>query len=429
MSEDDIVSILQDYNNWDNTPQELGYIRTVYLQQLESYFNNNLIKVLIGQRRAGKSYILKQLIALLVNEKQVNCKNILYLNFEIEKLSFISDYHILGNVIDLYKAKLQPQGKFYCFFDEIQEVPGWEKIVTSLVADPHHDVEIILTGSNSNLLSSELATYLSGRYVTKNIFPFDYVEYCGYYQKNSDKQSFLDYLQFSGIPELYHLPNQELQLSFVQDLKNTILLKDIVQRYNVQQADLLEKIFLFLTDNIGNLFSLNALVKKLKNIGISSNTVTLGNYLQYIENTFLLSGVSRYDVRGKRILDGEKKYYLNDLAFRNFLSSSFDIGMGKLLENYVYNYLKVQGYSIYVGNTGTQEIDFIAEKKDQKIYIQVAYLLIDEQVVEREYGVLEAVKDNWEKIVISMDDIQLSPKNGIRHVRAWELDNFFDSLL
>jgi predicted AAA+ superfamily ATPase len=214
----------------------------------------------------------------------------------------------------------------------------------------------------------------------------------------------------------------ELKRSYIRTIKDSILLNDIVQRFKIQNIDLLEKIFLFLIDNISNLFSINSIEKKIKNLGYKTNAVTLGNYIKYLEYSFLFFSVERYNIKGKKILEGEKKYYLNDLGFRNYLSSSFDPGITKKLENFVFQTLIQKGYSVYVGTIDSDlEVDFVAEKLNQRIYIQVTYLLESKEVIEREYGNLEKIKDNWPKYVVSMDKISINPKNGIKHIKAWDL--------
>jgi predicted AAA+ superfamily ATPase len=406
--------------------KELGLLRPLYLGQIKKSLDNNLIKIIKGQRRSGKSYLLRQTIDYLVKKKNVDRKNILYLNFEIEAIARINSRKKLSDLIKIYLREFadQQQSKIYFLFDEIQEIPGWEKSVNSLVADPNIDCEIFVTGSNSKLLSGEFATYLTGRYIEIDIFLLSYQEYLALKSLDNNKQNFLEYINSAQTPEFHALQaNQELQRNFLNSLKNSILYQDIVSRYTVKHADLLDKFFLFIVDNIGNPFSLNSIGRTLKHIGIKANLVTLSNYLKYLEEVFLIASCERYDIKGKRILEGEKKYYISDIGFKNFLSSSFDPGVGKKLENYVYWTLKRNGFHVSVGNINASEVDFIAEKSQQKIYIQVTYLLNSENVVNREYASLENIRDNWPKIVTSLDDVHLNPKNGIEHLRLWLLED------
>lgn len=419
MKQTPLFPLLARYNFWEKPPEALGYIRRAYLDRLGDHVGNRLIKVLVGQRRAGKSVLMLQLIHRLITQNHVSARNILYINFELEHFAALRDKQALQVAVEQYIKTIKPRGRRYLFFDEIQEVPGWEKIINSLAADTTLNAEVFITGSNSNMLSSELATYLSGRFVCINVYPFSFPEFIAYTNTGCSKVALQKYLTFSGIPQLYQLDSETLQHSFMQALRDTILFNDVIRRHKIQAADLLEKTFAFLVDNIGNLFSLNSLVKKLKAMGVTTNAVTLGNYVRAIEQALLIYGVSRYDVKGKRILEGEKKYYLGDLGFKTFLSSTFDPGLGKVLENYVFNALQNGGYRIYVGTLGHAEVDFVAEKKDRKLYVQVCYDLTSESVIQREYAGLEKISDHWEKIVVSMDDIRLRPKNGIRHVQAW----------
>lgn len=424
MDKNTIFLLLQKYNFWSGDINNLWYQREEYLDYLsDSTGTNDLVKVLIGQRRVGKSYILKQFISKLIQSESVPPQNIFYLNLEYDDFSFIQTKEDLKTVFGIYRERLQNTGKIYLFIDEIQEVEWWEKFINSLRADHTVSVEIFITGSNSSLLSSELSTYLSGRYVTFPVYPFSFDEYLDFRQKERNKSSLLEYIGFSGIPELYNLPSAELQRNFISGLKDTIILKDLVKRYAIKEVDLLEKIFFFLSGNIWNLFSVNAIARKLKSEWINISPTTLSNYLKYLQNILVFSGAERYDLKWKRILEGEKKYYLNDLGFVNFLFSSFDNYAGKKLENYVYNALKKAQYTVYVGNIWDTEIDFVAEKNDKKIYIQATYLLVGEEVIKREYGNLRLIKDSFPKYVVSLDDIKLPRDDyGIEHVQAWNMD-------
>lgn len=373
----------------------------------------------------NKSYILKQIIYYLITEKKVNPKNILYINFELEDFIKIDDDTKLWELISIYLANNKTEEKFYLFFDEIQTISSWEKIVNSYRANDNYDVEIFITGSNSHLLSSELSTLIAWRYLEKHIFPFSYNEYLEFYNLANSKENLTNFINYTWIPEIYNLPNKEIQSDFFKSLKDTVLFKDIVKRYKIKEIDLLEKLFMFIIDNASKLFSLNSIVNKLKTIWIKTNAVTIWNYLKYIENTFLIYWVNRFDIKWKNVLEWQKKYYLWDLGFFNFILSSFDNSITRKLENYVFNYLQNKWYKIYTWNIWNLEIDFIAEKNDQKIYIQVAYILYNEDVIKREYWNLEKINDNWQKYVISMDEINIPSKNWITHVRAWEMEKYF----
>lgn len=414
---------IQAINYWERSPLTLGFIRAHYVTQALECLDNHLLKVLIGQRRSGKSYILKQIISHLLSQGIAN-QNILYLNFELHALQFIQEAETLAEIIKLYYTTLKPQGKVYLFFDEIQEVNEWETVINSYLADDRFDVEIFLTGSNAHLLSTELSTYVTGRYIEMSVYPFSFSEYANYKKLDISKTSLVEYLESSGIPELFHLKDDKQKTSYLMSLKDSIVMNDVVKRFNIKNPKLLLLILDFLIDNIGHLFSFNAVVKKLKACGVSLNAVTVGNYIHYLEMTYLIHGVSRYDLRGKRILEGERKYYINDLAFSNYFQSAFDNGVNRKLENHVYLALLQAGYKIHVGNIYNLEIDFVAEKNKQIIYIQVTYLLLSEEVIAREYGNLEKISDHWPKWVVSLDDLKFPPKNGIQHIHAWELQEY-----
>ena len=416
----EIFKKLKKYNYWQKQKIEAGFIRDIYLNRINKYIGNNLIKVFIGQRRVGKSYILRQIIQELISKK-VNPKNIFYLNKEIADFDEIKNYKDLKKIIEFYKKELKVKGKIYILLDEIQEIGQWEKIVNSLSQDYKEKYEIFLTGSNSKLLSGELSTYLSGRYACFEIFPFSFDEYAKYFNKPKDKNSFLKYLQTGGLPELYKLEDEEIKIHYVSSLRDTILLKDIVQRHKIKDAYLLENIFKFLTDNIGNLFSVKAVVDYLNSHKIKTNFETVSNYINYLLQSFLIYGVERFDIKGKAILSAGKKYYLNDLSFKNYFSSSFDYCLGKHLENIIYIHYRLAGYKIYVGRIGESEIDFIVEKGRDKKYIQAIHSLTNKKIIKKEFGNLKKARDAYEKIVISMDDVSLGDKNGIKHKLAWKI--------
>ncbi|MEA1962885.1 MAG: ATP-binding protein [Patescibacteria group bacterium] len=416
----EIFKKLEKYNYWQKKKIKIGSVRNVYLSRVEKYFGNKLIKVLVGQRRVGKSYLLRQIIQKLI-QKKINPKNIFYLNKELVDFDEIRNYKDLQKLIECYKKRIKPKGKLYILLDEIQEIEQWEKIVNSFSQDYKEEYEIFLTGSNSKLLSGELATYLSGRYVSFEVLPFSFKEYIKYFNIPKDKNSFLEYLKTGGLPELYKLKEEETKIHYLSSLRDAIILKDIVARYKIKDVYLLEKIFKFMTDNIGCLFSINKIAHYLNSQKIKTNFETVSNYINYLQQAFLIYEAECFDMKGKTILSGSKKYYLNDLSFRNYLSSSFDYGLGRHLENIVYLHYRSLGYKIYVGRIGKAEIDFIIEKEKEKKYIQVAYSLSNKKVIEREFGNLEKIRDAYEKTVISMDDVSLGNKNGIKHLQAWEM--------
>jgi len=417
----DTIKILKEVNYRDDKPLEIWYFRDTYIQEIKKYLWNRLIKVLIWQRRAGKSYIMRQILHFMIHDLKIKKKNILYLNFENKNLDFIKSHKDLSRVIDIYIKDIKPHWKVYFLFDEIQDIAWWEKVINSYKSNTIIDCEIFITWSNSTLLSGELATYLSWRYITKEIYPYSYHEYLGLTHQKRGMESFSTFINFSWIPELYNLPDKELQISFLESLKDTVIMKDIVKRYSIKDVDFLEKLFLFLADNIWWMTSLNNLVKKLKSMWIKTNTTTLWNYIKYIEHTFFMYGISRYDLRWKKILEWEKKYYCNDLWIKNLLLPSFDRFVSKQLENYVANTLRQKWYKIYVWEMPGMEVDFVAQKWNEIKYYQVSYSLSSEEVAKREYKSLEQINDNREKIIISMDTLTEPVIKGIRHIKAREL--------
>jgi predicted AAA+ superfamily ATPase len=411
-------NIIRKYNFWDEKNPEHGFYRADYTEKILTYTGNRLVKVLIGQRRTGKSYILRQLANKLINSG-VDRKNILYVNKEYTDFDFIATYIDLDDFVKFYKKQQNVSGKVYLFIDEIQNIVGWEHFVNSYSQDFIDEYEIFITGSNSKMLSGELATLLSGRYVEFEIFPFSFSEYLGILQKESSKQNFFEYLESGGLPELFNLQNDEIRRNYVSAIKDTVFLRDIIQRYSIKEPKLLEDIFVFLVNNAANLISVTNIVNYFKSLGRKTTYDTVSAYIGYMEDAFLVHKSERYDIKGKDTISGNCKYYINDLAYKNYLYTGFGYGIGYKLENLVYLNLKRAGYHVYTGVFREKEVDFVALKEDEILYVQATYLLIDEKTIEREYSPLESIADNYEKIVISLDEIQFPQKNGIKHKQIW----------
>jgi predicted AAA+ superfamily ATPase len=419
---DERWNALEKYNGWNGNTYPLGLERTFYLDKVEAFVGNKLIKVLVGQRRSGKSYILRQLAAKLTAKHGVPPRNILYINKEYLEFDFISDYQALEETYRLYKERLKPQGRIYLFLDEIQNVDGWERFVNSHAQDFAEECELFISGSNSRLLSSELATLLSGRYVEFHVFPYSYTEYLRLTGEEAGRPSYLSYLQIGGLPELHNLPNAESRRQYVASIKDTILLRDIVERKLVRDAKLLDDLFIYLVNNVSNLFSIQNVLNFFKSKNRKVSYDTLANYLGYIEESFLVYKAERYQIRGKDVVAGSSKYYLNDFAFKSYLYPGFAHGVGYLLENAVYLELRRRGYTVYTGSVRNKEVDFVATKDDRIVYIQTTYLMESQQTAEREYAPLLAINDNYEKYVVSMDELQLPSYQGIRHLQAWRME-------
>jgi uncharacterized protein len=414
------ISAIAKFNFWNENVIDLGYERKEYLEKIHRFSGNKLIKVLVGQRRTGKSYLLRQILRQLI-ESGVPPQNTFYINKEFVEFDFLTDYKALALMVDNYKAELKPLGKVYLFIDEIQTIESWERLVDSYSQDFADAYEIFISGSNSQMLSGELATLLSGRYVSFQIYPFSFPEFCQFKQIEQTRLSYIDYLQTGALPELFHLPEPETKRHYVSAIKDTVLLRDIIQRYNIKDAKLLEDIFVYLVNNASNLLSVSNIVNYFKSKSRKTNYETVSNYIQYIENTFLVHRAERYNIKGKEIISGTCKYYINDLAFKNYLYSGFGYGIGYLLENAIYLQLRQAGYEVFVGATRKGEIDFVVKKADRVLYIQVAYMLADEQTIEREYGAFDSITDNYEKFVVSLDEIVFPSNAGIKHIQAWKL--------
>ena len=400
-----------------------GFERKSYLNKVSKFIGNKLIKVLIGQRRVGKSYILRQIISYLISQKGVNPKYIFYVNKEYIGFDDIKSAADLENLFTFYQNELNVSGKIYIFLDEVQNIENWETFVNSYSQDFTNDYEIFITGSNSNLLSGELATLLSGRYTEFEIFSFSLFEFAEYKSLQINKESFLKYIQMGGLPEMFNFSDEEIQRHYIESLKDTIILRDIIERNKIKDVTLLEDIFKFSAVNIGNLTSFSNIVKYFKSMQKKTNYETISSYINYLKNAFIVHEAERYNLRGKQVLGGVRKYYLNDLAFKNYLFGYYPSDIGYNLENYVYLQLRRMGYKVHIGVFGDKEIDFVAQKHQKTIYIQVAYLLNEPKTFEREFGNLLLIKDNHEKIVVSLDDVKFSNYEGVKHLRPWELVN------
>ncbi len=371
---------LKKYNFWNGNVPQQGFLRIDYLNAIKSYCHNTLVKVIVGQRRTGKSYILRQIASDLI-ANGVHPHNIFYLNKEFIDFDFVNQYTDLEELIKLYQVTLKPQGKIYLFLDEIQNIAQWERLVNSYSQNFTESYEVFISGSNSKMLSGELATLLSGRYVNFEIFPFSFKEYAGITQQNSNKQTYINYMQSGGLPELLILPNEETKRHYVASVKDTVLLRDVIQRHAIKDPKLLEEIFIYLVNNAANLLSINNVTNYLKSKGRKTTYDTIANYIGYIEDTFLLHKAERLDIKGKDTIAGNVKYYCNDLAYKNYLYAGFGYGLGYQLENLIYLELRRMGYEVYIGVLPNKEVDFVAIKASQKLYVQSTYLLIDEVTI------------------------------------------------
>lgn len=387
-------------------------IREKYLSKIRPFYDQDLIKVITGIRRSGKSIILLQIIDEL-KEKGIQESQIIYINFEDEDYSFIQNDKDLHKYI---KEKIINKEKYYLFFDEIQNVEKWEKAINSFKATKN--VSIFITGSNSDLLSGELATHLSGRYVSFKIFPFTFKEVCemkGLKDKQNIEEQFQNYLTWGGMPQRFAFTDDMQTKTYLSDLYDSIVVKDIISRYNIKDIELLNRIAEYIVTTPSQNFSAESLSKYF--LGTDKrevSKVTLYNYLEYMNKAYLINKADRYDVRGKRILNGKYKYYLTDLGLGQVKNSGKRPQLGAYLENIVYNELLSRGYDVKVGDLDKAEVDFIATRFEEKIYVQVAYILADEKTEEREFGAFKGIEDNYPKYVLTMDKFDFS-RDGIIH--------------
>ena len=388
--------------------------RELYLSKIRPFYDSDLIKVIVGIRRAGKSTIMMQIIDEL-KDKNISEEQIIYINFEYKEFSFIRNDDDLYSYI---KSFIKNDSKYYIFLDEIQNVDKWEKTVNSFKAKEKYS--IFITGSNSDLLSGELATHIAGRYVSFKIYPFNFFEVCKL--KNIDnnnkyelKEYFDDYIKWGGLPQRFEFKLESQIKTYLSDVYDSIIVKDIINRFEIKDLDLFNRIVEYIVTTPSETFSAETLANYFlgkEQRGVAKNT--LYNYLEYMVKGNLINKCERYDIRGKRILSGRYKYYLTDLGLGMVKNINKRPQLGAYLENVVYNELLVRGYDVSVGNIQNGEIDFIATKDNKIEYYQVTYMLSTDDVIEREFGAYKNIDDNYPKYVISTDTFDMS-QNGIIH--------------
>ena len=388
--------------------------RELYMNRIRPFIGGELIKIMTGIRRCGKSVML-ELIKGELTESGVSPSNMIAINFEDMRYSHLQTATALHDEIMHLAENID--GKVYLFFDEIQEVDGWEKCVNSLRVAL--DCDIYITGSNAKLLSGELATYLGGRYVEFVIYPFSFTEFLELYQTispgESVQQCFQKYLVAGGMPYLANLRYEEApSRQYLTDLFNSVQLKDIVKRNKIRDVDLLERIITYMTANVGTVFSASSLVRFFKNEHRTVAVETILNYIRYCCDAYLFYQVKRQDLHGKQILASNEKYYIADHGIREAVFGGNMMDINLILENIVYMELLRRGYFVTIGRTGEKEIDFVCENRGEKLYVQVTYLLASEDTIKREFGAYDAISDNFPKYVVSLDELDMS-RNGIKH--------------
>lgn len=389
--------------------------RDIYLQKIIPFIDKQLIKVLIGQRRVGKSFMLKQ-IHDFIREKKTDA-NVIFIDKELHKYKSIKDDDSLMEYISLHKKN----GQNYLFIDEIQEIIGFELALRSLLNQG--DFDIYCTGSNASMLSGEIATMLSGRQITIRIHSLSYSEYLMFHNKQNSKETLMSYLKYGGLPYLINLPDDELVLTdYLQNIYTTILFRDILSRHNIRDVNFLENLVKFLADNTGSLFSAKKISDYLKSQKIGKSVPVIKDYIGFLEDAFFINITQRVDIVGKKIFEIGEKIYYEDLGIRNALTGFNINDISKNIENSVLNHLLINGYKVFTGKKGDKEIDFVAEKSNETVYFQVSYFLSEEKTIKRELENLLEIKDNYPKYLITFDDFSIpNTYKGIRHIK---LDDF-----
>ncbi len=388
--------------------------RQTYLDKVIPFIDSNLIKVFTGSRRAGKS-VMMQLVQNELLQRGVGQSQILSLNFE----SRIDGHAVNAEYVwqRIRETADQTNKRLYLFFDEVQELAEWEKIINSIQID--FDADIYLTGSNAKLLSSELSTYLSGRYVEIKVYPFSFKEVVQMSEENNrpvDKhQLFREYVVKGGYPVLYNYQmSHDDEMIYLNDLFNSIILKDVAQRNNIRDVALFKQLVFFMMANVGNLFSATSVVKYLKSESRRLSTETIYNYIDFCKSVYLVNMIQRQNIIGKELLSSQNKIYLTDHGLRQAIYGNNQRDINQILENIVCVELQRRGYNVSIGCIGTKEVDFCASRNNETIYVQVSYLLAGDETIEREFGSLKAIGDNYPKYVLSLDEFDFS-RDGIIH--------------
>ena len=384
--------------------------REMYLSRIRGFYESDLVKILVGIRRCGKSVILKQIMQEL-KEKGIDESHIIYINFELIEFEELQDYKKLNLYI---KAKIIDDKKYYVFLDEIQKVEKFEDVVNSLRASIDN-ISIFITGSNSKLLSNELSTVLSGRYVLFNIYPLSYKEFVELTNKEAKSEdTFWDFVKWGGLPNRTQFTDVNNIKDYLHSVFDSIILRDVVDRLGLKDTVLFDLLLQYIVDTTGRQFSAENVINFLKSEGKSISTETLYNYLDALCKALMIKKIYRYDIHGKAILKTLNKYYMTDLGIAQIKNNNFEINKSFAIENVVYNELLARGYDVYIGKVKNGEIDFIATKTDEKLYFQVTYLLENDKVQNREFGAFEEIKDNYPKYVLSLDKASFS-RDGIIH--------------
>lgn len=384
--------------------------REMYLSRIRGFYDSDLVKILVGIRRCGKSVILKQIMNEL-KERGVDNEHIIYVNFELIEYEDLQDYKKLNKYI---KEKIVNEKRYYVFLDEIQKVNKFEDVVNSLRASIEN-ISIFITGSNSKLLSNELSTVLSGRYVLFNIYPLSYKEFIELTGKDCrSDETFWNFVKWGGLPNRTQFTDESNIKDYLHSVFDSIILRDVVDRLGLKDTILFDLLLQYIVDITGREFSAENVIKFLKSEGKSISTETLYIYLDALCKALMMKKIYRYDIHGKAILKTLNKYYMTDLGIAQIKNNNFEINKSFAIENVVYNELLIRGYDVYIGKTKEGEIDFIATKDKERLYFQVAYLVEQPKTEIREFGAYKEINDNYPKYVLSLDKSDFS-KDGIIH--------------
>lgn len=394
--------------------------RPLYINRIKPFLGKEIIKILTGQRRVGKSYILLQLMDEIKEFHPQS--NIIYINMELHEFDALRTHQALYTYVG---SKLISDKKNFLLVDEVQEVKSFELCLRSLLAESKCD--IICTGSNAQMLSGDLATVLSGRYIQVPVYSLSYNEFLDFHSLENSNESLIKYMTYGGMPYLIHTElSKDVVFEYLKNVNSTILLKDVVARQNIRNVSFLENLIAFLADNTGNILSALNISKYLKSQKLNIPVQTVINYLSALNNAYYVHKVSRANVKGLKIFEMGEKYYFEDLGLRNAIRAyEYKSDVNKLMENVVYLHLKRNGYEAYVGKLGEMEIDFLAERQGKRSYFQVSYMLHDQHTIDREFGNLLAIADNFPKYVITMDEI--SAPSGIKGIEKIHLREFLTS--
>lgn len=414
---------LQKYNFWNGIKRSFGFPREGYQRKLEKLNKTKTIITVTGGRRVGKSFVVRQFIKNLITNHGVQPSSIFYANLFIRELSFLKNPDRFVEILQQYKKRLSvdESKRIYIIIDEVQEIEKWQLLVNSLYEDYTADYKLIITGSNAKLLSGELATYLAGRSYELTVYPLSFSEFTLFKEMQKNRHSFLEYMKQGGMPEVILAEDKFARNNLIEQTIESVIMRDIILKHAVRNVLLLKKLVDFFIHSPSDEISRNRVMNILKSDGETVSINTVMTYIEYLKDSFLIHECALFSYKKSDILrNGLMKTYLNDISFANMSESFRDVG--KILENMVYIELLRRGYSVYTLKVKEKEVDFVATKGDEKIYLQVAYTFGEEDssTFEREFGNLTMIEDHYEKAVITLDALQHTPVNGVKHIMAEE---------